>query len=388
MRDLSIAAAPGAGDLVVGLTTVVTVCVALMIWLGLLGRASRATLLWTYALALALLGSYGSLASAAMGTEVLRHPVGFGIACGMPLVIWSGLRAAHGKRSYAWAGSAQSIVSVAVLVATTNLAIGSTVFRWLFFASAVGAALGAAEVLRGAFHGSRFGIPLVVASAGLLLLGTVGVAGSVSGASAETDLLFVRGVLIVTTAYVICATISLLFLANRRAGAQDVIEAVDAFLPEAIMRAVVREKLLRARARGEQNWSFIDFRLDDAKDLREATGEAAFASMVHRFEDIIAETVPAEVDLCRVAPGHVQMFASQPAAAVREFVRTVLNEVSSTPGDAPTRLRISASAGLAAVDVTADSYDSLARAAACVADQAQHEGGDRWRRVGADTPSS
>ena len=386
MRELAAVVLGGPGDLVVGLTTAVTVCVALMIGLGLLGRASRAMLLWTFALLLALLGSYGLLASAAMGTDVLLHPVGVGIIFGMPIVIWSGLRAAQDKRSYAWIGFTQSIASVLVLTLTTDLEVGFTVFRWLFLASAVGAALGAFEVLRGAFDGSRFGIPLVVASVVLLLLGTVGVVGSAAGSSDETDVLFIRGVVIVTTVYVICVTVSLLFLANRRIGARDVIEAADAFLPEAVMRAVVREKLLRARGRGEQNWSFIDIRLDDARDLREATGAAAFGSMVRRFEDIIAETVPAEADLGRAAPGHVQVFASQPAAGVREFVRAVLNQVSATDDRAPTSLHISASAGIAAVDSAADSFESLAAAAGTVADEAQQQGGDRWRWAGAQAP--
>lgn len=385
MRELADTVLTEPSDLLVGLTTATTTCLAIMIWIGLLGRATRATLLWTFALTLALLGAYGSLASAAMGTDVLLHPVGLGIMFGMPLVIWSGLRAAQDKRSHAWIGFTQSAVSVAVLTLTTNLPIGFSVFRWLFLAAAVGAALGAVEVLRGTFRGSRFGAPLVLASGALLLIATVGVAGSASRSSAETDLLFIRVVVIATTVYVICATVSLLFLANRRPGARDVLEAVDAFMPVSMMRAVVREKLLRARARREQNWSFVDLRLDDATDLREATGEAAFGSAVRRFEAIVAETFPAEADLCRVSAGHVTVFASQPSAAVREFVRTVLNEVSAPQDEAPSSLRVSASAGIAPADVTTDSYDSLADAAQRVADEAQRDGGDRWRRVEAPT---
>ena len=249
---------------------------------------------------------------------------------------------------------------------------------------AIGAALGAVEVLRGEFRGSRFGMPLVVGSAALLLVGAVGVAGSIGGSTAATDLIFLRGVVIATTVYVICATVSLLFLANRRPGARDVLEAMDAFMPEPMMRAVVREKILRARARREQSWSFIDLRLDDATDLREATGDAAFGSTVRRFESIVAATFPSEADLCRAAPGHLTVFASQPAGAVREFVRAVLNEVSATHDEAPTSLRISASAGIATVDVTADSYESLVDAAASLAAEAQRDGGDRWRRTAAD----
>jgi hypothetical protein len=384
MREGAAVVLGGSSDLLVGLTTTMTVCVALMIWIGLLGRASRATLLWTFALTLGLLGAYGSLASAAMGTDVLRHPVGLGIMSGMPLVIWSGLRAAQGKRAHAWLGFVQSIVAVALLAVSTNLTVGFSVFAWVFLASAIGAALGAVEVLRGEFRSSRFGMPLVVGSAGLLLVGAVGVAGSIGGSTAATDLLFIRGVVISTTVYVICATVSLLFLANRRPGARDVLEAVDAFMPESMMRAVVREKMLRARARREQSWSFIDLRLDDATDLHEATGDAAFGSTVRRFESIVAATFPSEADLCRAASGHVTVFASQPAGAVREFVRTVLNEVSAMHDEEPTSLRVSASAGIAAVDVTADSYESVADAAAELAGEAQREGGDRWRRTAAD----
>lgn len=373
------------GDLLVGLTTAATTCLAIMIWIGLLGRASRATLLWTFALTLALLGAYGSLASAAMGTDVLVHPVGLGIMFGMPLVIWSGLRAAQDKRSHAWIGFTQSAASVAVLTLTTNIPMGFTIFRWLFLLAAIGAALGAVELMRGDYRGSRFGMPLIVASGALLLIATVGVAGSASRSSAETDLLLIRVVVIATTVYVICATVSLLFLANRRPGARDVLEAVDAFMPAPMMRAVVRERILRARARREQNWSFVDLRLDDATDLREATGEAAFGSAVRRFESIVSETFPADADLCRVSAGHVTVFASQPSAAVREFVRTVLNEVSATQDEAPSSLRVSASAGIAEADVAKDSYDSLADAAARVADEAQREGGDRWRRAEAPT---
>ncbi|WP_314505848.1 hypothetical protein [uncultured Microbacterium sp.] len=387
MREAAAATVEGAGDLVVGLTTTMTVCVALMIWIGLLGRASRATLLWTFALFLGLLGSYGTLASAAMGTDVLLHPVGFGIMFGMPLVIWSGLRAAQGKRSLAWMGFAQSLVSVVLLALTTNLPNGFTVFRWLFFASAIGAILGAIEVLRGTFRGSRFGVPLVVGSAALVLLGAVGAAGDVGNSSPEADLVYIRGVVIAMSVYAICATVSLLFLANRRPGARDALEAMDAFAIEPMMRAVVRERLLRARRRKEQSWSFIDLRLDDARDLRDATGDAAFGATIRRFENIVAETFPSDVDLCRVAPGHVTVFASQPAGAVREFVRTVLNEVSTADGEAPTSLRISASAGIVPVDVATASYESLVDAAALLVQDAQSEGGDRWRRAEAAAAS-
>lgn len=388
MRDSAVVILVGASDLVVGLTTTMTVCVALMIWIGLLGRASRATLLWTFGLLLGLLGAYGSLASAAMGTDVLLHPVGLGIIFGMPLVIWSGLRAAQGKRSHPWVGFALSVVSVVLLALTTDLANGFSVFRWLFLASALGAILGATEALRGTFRGSRFGVPLVVGSAALVVLSAAGVVGAIGVSSAEENLVFIRGVVIAMSVYAICATVSLLFLANRRPGARDTLEAMDAFETEPMMRAVVRERLLRARRRGEQTWCFVDLRLDDARDLRDATGEAAFAATIRRFENIVAETFPSEVDLCRVSPGHVTVFASQPAGAVREFVRTVLEDVATPHRDASTSLRISASAGIVPADVATASYESLIDEAAVVVLGAQAQGGDRWLQRETGTPAS
>ncbi len=376
------------GDLVVGLTVTMTVCTALMIWVGLLGRASRATLLWTFAFGLGLLAAYALLATGAAGADVLLHPVGLGFLCGMPALVWSGLRAAQGKRPYAWIGFLQSAASVVILLLTTNADAGFAVFRWLFFASAIGAVLGAIEVLRGVYRGSRFGMPLVVAAGTLLLLSAIGAAGTVAGSNTATDLFFVRGIVIALTIYAICATVSVLFLSNRRPGARDALEALDAYLPEWAMRAIVRERLLRARDRREQSWSFVDLRLDDATDLREATGEATFSAMTRRFEGIVAAVFPAEADLCRVTPGHVTVFASQPVGAVREFVRSILNEVSLPDDQAPTSLRITASAGIVTVDVTTDTYEKLAAAAAAQTAAAQEAGGDRWRRADADLSAS
>jgi GGDEF domain-containing protein len=373
-------------DILIAQTTVVTSCLALMIWLGLLGRPSRATLLWSLGFALALLGSYGSVISASGGTDVLLHPVAFGIICGAPTLLWSGLRAAKGERSYAWVGFVQSAASFAALWLTTDAPIGFTVFRMVFFVASLGAALGAVEVLRGSFHGSRFGTPLVVSSAALVLLAIIGLVGSVTGASDASSIMFVRGVLVASTVYMICATVCLLFLANRRPGADDILQALDAMSPVPLMRAVVRERLLRARVRDERNWSFVDLRLDDAADLREASGELTYAAMVARFEDVVTTTFPADADLCRVTPGHALIFASQSPAAVREMVRRVLREVAQP--DDTTRFRMSASAGISPVDASVDTFDSLRETAGAAADAAQLEGGDRWIVVDAPEPTA
>lgn len=367
-------------DIVIAQTTVVTSCLALMVWLGLLGRPSRATLLWSLGFMLALLGSYGSIIVASTGTDVLLHPVAFGVICGAPALIWSGLRASQGQRSHAWAGFVQSGASLAALWLTTDTPAGPTVFRLVFFAATLGAALGAVEVLRGAFRGSRFGIPLVVTSTALVLLAVIGLVGAGAGVSEASSIMFVRGVLVTSTVYLITATACLLFLANRRPGADDILEALDAMSPVPLMRAIVRERLLRASARDESNWSFIDVRLDDAVDLRDATGELAYAALVARFEDEVVRTFPSDADLCRVTPGHVVVFVSQAPAAARELVRRLLERIADDTGTA-SPFRMSASAGIVVVDASLDTFDVLMSSAAAAAESAQLQGGDRWVRA-------
>ncbi|KAA9107781.1 hypothetical protein [Microbacterium rhizomatis] len=374
-------------DLVVMQTGVVTVCVALMIWLGLLARPGRATRYWTYGYLLALLASYGSMTSAALGADVLLQPVAIGLSFGLPALVWSGLRVLQGKRAFVWTGIVQSFASVLILWATAGQPYGFVVFTVLILAAAIGAGLGAVEVLHGAFRGSRFGVPLVAGSAVLLLLGLVGVIHSTLAAGSTGDLDFVRGVVLATTCYIICVTVSLLFLANRRAGAADILEAVDDFFPEVVMRPIVREKLLRAAKRSEQNWSFVDIRLDDVVDLREATGDAAFSTMVRRLEDTVADAFPADADLFRIAPGHVTVFVAQPSEAVRLRVRSVLNSIGAPPDGGPTTLRITASAGIIKIDPQVDDYPTVTEAAARATEQAQLQGGDRWVRVDTRTPT-
>lgn len=368
----------GVSDLVLGQTTVTTVATALMIWLGLLAQPTRATLYWTLGFILALLGSYGSFASAALGADVILQPVWIALMAGMPLLLWSGLRAHAGKRAYPWAGFVQAGLSVLILALTGD----PLVFRWVVFAGAVAAAVCASEVVRGSFAGSRFGTPLVIASAAVVLLGIVGVAVGPSAIAAGDDgLLFTRGVVTFVTVYIVCATVSLLFLANRRPGASDILGAFDGFGPPKMQAAIVRERLRRAVDRDEQNWTFVGIRLDDAADLRAATGDLGFTRIVDRFERIIVETFPADADLCRDAPGQVSVFFSSSPATVRELVRVAINRVADASADAPMELRVSASAGIVDVDPASDTYLTLTDAAARAIARAQRDGGDRWARV-------
>lgn len=376
----AIVAAPN--GLIISGTTVVTVCLALMIWLGLLSRPSRATLIWTLGLILGLLGAYGALASIALGIDVLVHPVALGLLLGVPTVIWSGLRVTAGMTPHAWIGLGQSVGSFAALLVTTEGPYGSLVFRALVLGSALGATLGAIQLLRAGAQTARTGLPLVVASFATLLVATVGLAGSAAGTSATSDVLFVRTFVMISTVYIICATVSLLLITDRRVGGGERTDGLDALIPVSLMRSLTRGRLRRAALRRELTWSFIDIRLDDGEDLKDATGEATHSATVARFEEIVTTTFPAEADICRVSPGHLTVLVSQSFAAVRELVRTVLNETSAREEDAVVSLAITASAGVIAVDPAKDDYDGLAERAATAAAEAQLQGGDRWVRVG------
>lgn len=388
MHDTAILMMPGQSDLTVAQTTVATVCIALIIWAGLLARPGRPTLYWTLGYVLALLGSYASLAALATGTDVERHPIGVGLAFGMPLLIWSGIRAANGRPAYPWAGVVFAIVSTGVLAATTSLPSGSAAFRVLFLLAAATAAMGAVDTIGGIFTGTRFGAPLVAASALLVALSGLGIMGIAARTSPDSNLAFVRAATLSIIAYLICALVTGLFVANRRMRATEVLDDLDALLPVTLFHAIVRERLLRADLRHEGSWSFIDLRLDDARDLHEAIGETAFGVVVQKFEQTVKRVFPSEADLGRGRDGQVLVFVAEPSASVREHVRTVLNEIVRPRDDTGADLRTSVSAGIVAVNPATDTYDSLASAASDAVVSSQKAGGDRWTRTDANLPAS
>lgn len=372
---MSDAAASGVGELLLAQTTVVTVCLALVIWLGLLARPSRATLLWTLAFSIALLGTYGSIVAVSLGVDVVSHPVMVGLSAGTPTIIWSGLRAVKGKRTYAWIGFAQAAASVALLWSTTETPNNLLGVRLVFFGAGIGASVGAIEALRGSFRGSRFGIPLVAASGAMALIATIGLADTAGGLSADSSEVFMRATMVVRSAYCIGATVSLLFLSNRRAGASDILQAMDAMTPLPLLRGIVRERIRRARVRQERNWSFVELRLDEASDLRDATGEPSYIAVVSAFEKLIARVFPADADMGRLDSGRVVVFVALPVIAVRELARSVLEETARGQ-ERPTAFHVSASAGITIVDPASDDFDSLLTAASTAAAAAQERGGN------------
>ncbi|MGZ0711684.1 hypothetical protein ACWPKO_25465 (plasmid) [Coraliomargarita sp. W4R53] len=369
-------------DLGVAQATVVTTCVILMTWLGLMGRPSRATLLWTLGYFFALLGVYVSFTSAAMGIDVVRHPVGQAIGFGLPLLLWSGIRDLGGLRPYAPAGAVQAVVSVAVVALTTQSPIGPDVFRWVVLGAALSTGAVAVAALQAATRSSRFTPPLVAAAVVMVLIGIVGVTyPTVSGGTAGSDaaVTFTRTAIIASMVFLIVATVSLLFFANRRVGARDILDALDAFMPQPLMRGIVRERLLRISARSESEWTLIEIRIDDVDDLREAGSEWSFAQLTDAFEARVIAEFPAECDLARIKPGYIQVFASHSTVAAREHVRNLINRISADSADATATLRLSASAGIVPT-APGDSYDALNSLVGEAADEAQRQGGDRWVR--------
>ncbi|MEV8268626.1 hypothetical protein [Microbacterium sp. NPDC076911] len=372
-----------AGGYAIAQTTVVTTCVILMTWLGLVGRPGRATMLWTLGFFFTLLGVYASYAGAALGIETAVLPVGQAFGCGMPLLLWSGLRALHRKRPYAWAGPAQALLTFFALTATAQLPINPFVFRAAFFATGIAVVAVAVEAMRGETRGSLYTPPLVAAS--LLVFALAAVGFFLPLITGDTlielgDFLFTRISVMSSTIFLITATVTLLFYANRRPGAQDILEALDAFMPEPLMRGVARERLVRAARRNETDWTYIELCLDDLDDLRDASNAWSFRALLSTFGTIITEELRAEADLCRVAPGRVQILVAESAASTRERVRNVINRLS-TEVSGIANVRVSASAGIVPVIVGKDTYDDLTKLAHDAVLEAQRLGGDRWVRL-------
>ncbi|WP_396668810.1 hypothetical protein [Microbacterium sp. R86528] len=371
------------GEFAIAQTTVVTTCVILMTWLGLVGRSGRPTMLWTLGLFFSLLGVYASYAGTALGLDTVVLPMGQAFGCGMPLLLWSGLRALHRKRAYSWAGPAQALVTFAVLMATAGSEFGAFAFRTAFFATGIALAVLAIEAMSGDTRGSLYTPPLVAACGLVFFLATVGfVLPLVTGNTLVElgDVVFTRVSMMIWTMFIITATVTLLFYANRRPGALDTLEALDAFMPQPLMRGVARERLARARHRDESDWTFIELCLDDLDDLRDASNGWSFRALVSTFETIIIQEVRAEADLSRVVPGRVQILVAESAASTRERVRLVINRLSEEASGVA-NVRVSASAGIVPVVVGTDTYDELTALAHDAVLEAQGQGGDRWVRL-------
>lgn len=374
-------------NLALAQATVATLGVVIMIGVAFLDRPHRSTLLWSIAFLLAMISSWGVVLAETIDSEAVRR-VALGLLMGAPGFIWAGFRTLRGAASRWWLAALLSAVSPALLVAAGATEVYSVLFRLIFFLSAVFAFLLLVEWLRLPDRGDTVLYPLVVISVlDSALAAFVAVAGLIFPASSGDDLQFVRSVnQLGFIIYMVCALVSLVGFATRRE--RVVLPGARSAWEDFV--AGCRDRLVRARRRGERSWALLVFRLDDEADVRDAVGVTGFDAVCDSFSRAICDALPADADIAERRPGTVAVLVSRPEPVIRAALRGALGRVGRMENAGGMEIQVSASVGWVAVDPgdTADGegdgdVEALIERAEAAADTATRAGGDRWERVNA-----
>lgn len=366
---------PVSVDGTTGMVAVVTILAALVLGLGTLARPSRATVTWGVAFAVSTLAAYLWLAGH-HGHDATLRGAASGLLLSFEPLIWLGLRLHHGRRGPAWVAIAFPLVCTGVLIATAGTPWYLPAFHLGFLGSGVFAAMVAYELFRDDRVARDITIPLALASCGFAVVAvvTAGSALQFEGASAEQQLSALRGINSVGTLIVgTCAAFTLLLMVRSASTTQTRAEGAE---------SCARARLKKARAHDDVSWSLLDIRLDDPRDLREASTGSAFTSIVDRFHSDVEDSLPAVADVDRVDQDRALVLVPGGDEAVRDHIQAILTAVSDTTGDSPVHdIRVSASIGWARVSTVGYDYDALVSAAADAALRARADGGDGWKRA-------
>lgn len=353
-----------------------TIGTIVMVGLGFLYRPDRASFLWSLAFIMSMLSAYGEVAAAASSIEPLRW-ASLGLGLGAPVLIWAGLRADRGASAgVGWLALVVSAGSAILLVATGPTDVYGWAFRIAYAVAAAFAGLTLVELFRRPERGGGTSSPLALFS--IVFVGVAAVSLITGFFSPSLDMLRdvnELGLLV----YIVCALITLLFIV--RGGAISRALAGVTAAPEVFLETV-SDRLSRAQKSGERSWTMLVVHLDDAADLRTATGEAGFAVVCARLRDDIQEIFPTEADIGRLDASSFAVLLARPSSVVRENVRTLLRAAATPPNDPATEVQCSASVGW--VSVAELGYDArvLLTAASDAAATASAAGGDRWERAG------
>lgn len=351
----------------------------LMIGLGFFPHPSRTTALWSFAFILGMLASFALLVAELRDSALLRA-AGSGVFLPANAFLWSGLRAASGRRRSWWQlAAAYLVLSPAALLAAAHTDLYSAAFRVDFAVSAVFAVLIVVELVRLYGVHREALLPLIFGAALFPVFAVYalidGALQALDGAAVPDDLAAVRGVnSIGTGVYAMCAVITLLLVARhtRRPSSGGGSASFD---------DVARARLERARAAEDEWWSVLDVRLDDPADIRTALGTAAFDRIVRRYHaDVLAE-LPADADIDEIDGTRFVALVPRSQDAVRRLLVSMLQRVSEPDPEQPHSVRVSASIGWAPAQVVGHDLDALRAAAAEANAVARQEGGDRWERI-------
>ncbi|MGX5772092.1 hypothetical protein ACWKWN_15175 [Microbacterium trichothecenolyticum] len=372
----------GAGvDLGIAQAVITTLATMLTIGIAFLVRPGLPTLYWSIAFTLAMLATYGVVAGDVAGIEALRR-ASLGALMGAPAFLWSGFRATWGLRPHVWAGAAMAAVSAFSLAIVDDLAWFTVAYRTVFFAASVFAGLFVLDWARAASRrNDRLLLPLAIVSVAFFVTG-VGtlVAGLVFPPSGGDDFELVRlissiGMLV----YVACALIAVVGTTARDSGLGRSATVSTAWQQ---FERTAGDRLARAQKTSEP-WSVVYLGLDDAADIRQTAGAAAFATLSERLEDEVRAAFPAESDVGSPSAGAVVVLVPRPDAVVRDLLRATLERVTLLDVHGALPIRPTASAGWAPVSVLGYDLDTLVYTGREAARVASAKGGDRWERVGA-----
>ncbi|TDL46273.1 hypothetical protein [Microbacterium oleivorans] len=368
-------------DVTIVLVAVATTCTIIMIGLGFLPHPGRAASIWSSGFALAMLSCYLLVAADQIGSHHLRGAAHGPILCAVAFV-WIGLRARRGREPIMLLPTIVVFSAATVVLGLTaeTLAYG-TVFRVSFALAAATAGLAAWELLRLRKAEREMSLPLIVVACGFVGLAVLvaidGLIRLADGTIGETeadlqDLYDLNEV--VALLYLICALVTLLYLARRGAQTPEQQQTVEFF-------GVARDRLARAQVAGDRWWSLIDVRLDDAGELLDASSGRAFQRITARFAEDIRTVMPPEADIYAVSPTQVLVLLPRPDTAVRGLLSRLLDRIGTLTDQPAVPIRLSASIGVAAAPLADYDLDRLTAAAGEAAAHAQISGGDRWERA-------
>lgn len=371
------------GGVILALCVVVSMCLVLVATMGFLALPVPATMLWTSALALALVSSWAAATATTTGLEPSLLTLALAPMTGVPALVWSGFRAMRGARHYAWLGPIIAVIGVGVLWWLQD----ATASRYALFALLIIATNFAVilviELVFVAPAYPRMTMPIVIASLLVVALVVSSLAVElVTGGGTSIDFIHVLFSLSAIV-YAIAFTATVLSLVATWRAAPSTTGVADPVLTATRFAELAAERLRRVRNRRERTWTFIDFRIDELRKIRAATGEVAVNTVSAHFERTIVASFPADADVGRGEPGQVLVLVSLPSIAARESVRTILRQISDGYTSNPLAVRLTASAGMISVDPDNANLAHLSAQAAEAVEIARLEGGDRWHRVDA-----
>lgn len=356
-----------------------TLATIIFIGLGFLPTPSRATALWSAGFANAMVGSYFWLAYEIFDIAQLRA-IGSGLVIAPIALMWSGLRTHRGAvRQYIPLSVAFLIATPLVLTLASYTETYGVVFRVVFTATAVFAALTIAELIRLGIRQRDESLPLLLASAVLIVFAAVTIVDGVLVArhiTANPDSLqFLRTLNMVgANAYVICNLVTMLLLTTRVNNGSKTVH--DAF------EQTANNRLNRAEAANDPWWSLLDIRLDEPDDILAASSTAAFNEVSKRFMRDVELVLPADADIKRMNSTRIIALVPRAQGGVREVLTELLERISTVDERQAVPVRMSASVGWAQVPAAGYCLEDLIEAAAAAVQVAQSNGGDRWERVG------